>query len=326
VIGRAAAKAARPATALAALAGSALALLPPIAGPMGTGVELLPIVASTAHQAYGYDLAFKRFARDPDARAWVRAAERALAAPDEIALPYASAGRFSAAAQDALGFGFDVRDGRRVRIELGLEADARRDLFVDVYRVVGGKLERIASGTAVSPGPNAPGVAASFELAVPEAGRYQLRIQPQLATAGAYSVRVGASPLLGFPVKGADARAIWSAFGVERDGGRRSHRGIDIFAPRGTLALAATDGWVMRVETTKVGGNVVWMQPTFDDMRIYYAHLDSQLVVPGQFVQAGAPIGTVGNTGNAITTPPHLHFGVYLRQRGGARDPAAFLR
>jgi murein DD-endopeptidase MepM/ murein hydrolase activator NlpD len=68
------------------------------------------------------------------------------------------------------------------------------------------------------------------------------------------------------------------------------------------------------------------MQPMFDGMRLYYAHLDTQLVVPGQFVRAGEPIGTVGNTGNAITTPPHLHFGVYWRQRGGARDPSAFLR
>ena len=46
---------------------------------------------------------------------------------------------------------------------------------------------------------------------------------------------------------------------------------------------------------------------------------------PGQFVTAGEVVGTVGNTGNAITTPPHLHFGVYVRRRG-ARDPVAFLR
>ena len=93
--------------------------------------------------------------------------------------------------------------------------------------------------------------------------------------------------------------------------------------------LAATDGWVTRVETTRVGGNVVWMQPLFGNMRVYYAHLHEQWVEPGDFVLAGQPLGAVGNTGNAITTPPHLHFGVYVRRpgvRGGARDPAEFLR
>ncbi|MGD2123720.1 MAG: M23 family metallopeptidase, partial [Gemmatimonadota bacterium] len=51
---------------------------------------------------------------------------------------------------------------------------------------------------------------------------------------------------------------------------------------------------------------------------IYYAHLDEPLVEDGQQVQAGDTIGLVGNTGNARTTPPHLHFGAYQR---GAMDP-----
>ena len=86
--------------------------------------------------------------------------------------------------------------------------------------------------------------------------------------------------------------------------------------------LAATDGWVTRVETTRVGGNVVWMQPLFGNMRVYYAHLHEQWVEPGDFVLAGEPLGAVGNTGNAITTPPHLHFGVYVRRPGRARRRA----
>jgi hypothetical protein len=40
----------------------------------------------------------------------------------------------------------------------------------------------------------------------------------------------------------------------------------------------------------------------------------------GQQVRAGDTIGFVGNTGNAVTTPPHLHFGIY-RRPGGAIDP-----
>jgi murein DD-endopeptidase MepM/ murein hydrolase activator NlpD len=103
---------------------------------------------------------------------------------------------------------------------------------------------------------------------------------------------------------------------------------VDIFANRGTDAVAAVDAWVSRVDTTPRGGNVVWLQPVFGNMRLYYAHLDTQLVRAGEFVAAGDVLGTVGNTGNAVTTPPHLHFGVYLRRagrRGGARDPYDFL-
>jgi SH3-like domain-containing protein len=41
-------------------------------------------------------------------------------------------------------------------------------------------------------------------------------------------------------------------------------------------------------------------------------------------VRAGEPIGTVGNTGNARTTAPHLHFGIY-RRGSGAIDPFPFV-
>ena len=39
-------------------------------------------------------------------------------------------------------------------------------------------------------------------------------------------------------------------------------------------------------------------------------------------MKAGQVIGTVGNTGNARTTPPHLHFGIY---RNGPIDPFHFI-
>jgi murein DD-endopeptidase MepM/ murein hydrolase activator NlpD len=61
----------------------------------------------------------------------------------------------------------------------------------------------------------------------------------------------------------------------------------------------------------------------------YYAHLDdwAQGLAPGQEVKAGAALGTVGNTGNARTTPPHLHFGVYRLGLFSTRavDPAPML-
>lgn len=69
---------------------------------------------------------------------------------------------------------------------------------------------------------------------------------------------------------------------------------------------------------TPRGGKHVWVQG--DQRSFYYAHLDSIAVAPGDKVARAQVLGTVGNTGNAITTAPHLHFGIYKRLRG-AIDP-----
>ena len=66
------------------------------------------------------------------------------------------------------------------------------------------------------------------------------------------------------------------------------------------------------------------MRPTGRGLSLYYAHLDSQLARSGQSVRAGDTIGLMGNTGNARTTPPHLHFGIY--SSGGAINPLPFVR
>jgi hypothetical protein len=112
---------------------------------------------------------------------------------------------------------------------------------------------------------------------------------------------------------------------VDRDGGRRTHDGVDIFASRGTAVLAASAGRVNRVDITNRGGKVVWVRDPIRNANIYYAHLDSQHVGNGMMVEVGDTVGFVGNTGNARTTPPHLHFGVYRRGEGPI-DPVPFLR
>jgi SH3-like domain-containing protein len=69
----------------------------------------------------------------------------------------------------------------------------------------------------------------------------------------------------------------------------------------------------------------VWLADAGHGQHLYYAHLDKQLVQPGQLVKAGDTLGLVGNTGTARTTNPHLHFGVY-RAGHGAVDPYPFVR
>lgn len=81
--------------------------------------------------------------------------------------------------------------------------------------------------------------------------------------------------------------------------------------------FAAANGVVRSTRSNRLGGNVVWLRDEFGRSH-YYAHLDSHAVRRGQRVQAGDTVGFVGNTGNARTTPPHLHFGMYS---SGSFDP-----
>jgi murein DD-endopeptidase MepM/ murein hydrolase activator NlpD len=307
-------------TFFALCAGGVLVLTPLISlGPAVRTIELLPYAPRYPHQAYGYELALTPLQRNRVASDWLAGAERALVAPERVELPLRKVGEQASGAA-AAGYAFTVPVGRRVAVRL--TSAAGQELFVDVFRTSSLRHERVAGalpGDGLRP----------FAVDVVEGGDYLLRVQPPIGAVAEFDVEVEAKALLAFPVQGVGGSAIWSGFGAERDGGRRAHRGVDIFAARGTPVLAAIDGWITRVETTRVGGNVIWMQPLFGNMRVYYAHLHEQWVEPGDFVTAGQPLGAVGNTGNASTTPPHLHFGVYVRQpgrRGGARDPADFLR
>ncbi len=141
----------------------------------------------------------------------------------------------------------------------------------------------------------------------------------------AYAIRLGAMPTpttLPVPVAGVNAARLVDTWGGARSEGRK-HEGIDIFAKRGTPVLSATEGIVMRVGTNRLGGQVVWVLGP-GGQRHYYAHLDSYGDVhPGMRIDAGKIVGYVGNTGNAITTPPHLHYGIYTA--GGAINPYSFL-
>jgi len=87
------------------------------------------------------------------------------------------------------------------------------------------------------------------------------------------------------------------------------HKGIDIFATEGTPVIAAASGLVIYAGTVSLGGNVVAVLGP--QWRIhYYAHLTETGVGTGTFVQKGAPIGSVGTTGNAVGKPPHLHYSI----------------
>lgn len=136
--------------------------------------------------------------------------------------------------------------------------------------------------------------------------------------------RLPASTSLPVPVHGVSARDITATFGAPR-GNDRQHAGVDIFARRGTPVLSSTRGVITTIRDGGLGGRQVWvLGPGME--RYYYAHLDDWApgLASGDVVAAGTPLGTVGTTGNAKGTPPHLHFGIYARD--GARDPLPRLR
>lgn len=113
------------------------------------------------------------------------------------------------------------------------------------------------------------------------------------------------------PVEGVSLSQVSDTWGAARSEGR-SHEGTDIFAEEGTPVYSATDGYVQRIGSNPVGGNIVTVIGG-GGTRYYYAHLSgfSDDLEEGQYVTPETLLGYVGNTGNAVTTPPHLHFGVY---------------
>jgi murein DD-endopeptidase MepM/ murein hydrolase activator NlpD len=116
---------------------------------------------------------------------------------------------------------------------------------------------------------------------------------------------------LRLPVVGIRSSTLDDSWHAPRDGGARVHKGIDIFAPKGTEVVAVVDGVISFIGDQKLGGHCIWLT-TENGASFYYAHLDRWAagLYEGMDVQAGDLIGYVGNTGNAKFTPSHLHFGI----------------
>lgn len=97
-----------------------------------------------------------------------------------------------------------------------------------------------------------------------------------------------------------------NSWGFPRSGGR-THKGVDMFAAYGMPLYAAADGQIARVFNNRLGGLSINLIDG-DGHRYYYAHLSAVSVSNGQQVKAGQVIGANGNSGNARSTPPHLHW------------------
>jgi peptidoglycan LD-endopeptidase LytH len=278
----------------------------------GTRVDRI-LGARSPYEQYKDGLTSSRLENAALVRDWVAAGEEVLTDSLHIELPYQEMGYFDPYLPSAMLLRYPVQEGQKITVELEPVSQTDAKFFLDVFEVrAGGDLNRKHYAEDER----------RVQYDVKSDGIHALRVQPELFRGGVFSLKISFDATLAFPIPEKTSRNIASFFGDGRDAGARKHEGVDIFAPRGTPVVAVRDGHVRRVGQNRLGGKVV--NVSGGGYSYYYAHLDSQLVQAGQRVSVGDTLGLVGNTGNAITTAPHLHFGIY-KGGWGAVDPFHFL-
>jgi murein DD-endopeptidase MepM/ murein hydrolase activator NlpD len=237
------------------------------------------------------------------------------------------------------GAGFDLRrtaispkhptfDGRReIRLHYGFAAARPRlELRIEVRRVRSGNVVRAYRERGAKPGRRLVrewNGRTRRDAAAP-AGRYEFRVGPAggaMRFAGRFRLRTHV-----FPVAGRHGtRGAIGDFGAPRSGGR-VHEGFDITADCGTRLVAARGGSVEKAGYDPVlYGNYVLIDGLETRHDYFYAHLIARPAVGRHDrVRTGQLVGRVGQTGNAATTPCHLHF--EIRIGGRPIDPEPKLR
>ncbi|MBL8961894.1 MAG: M23 family metallopeptidase [Gemmatimonadetes bacterium] len=276
----------------------------------------------TPHEQYAASLRAAGLDSTALGREWLAAGDSALGAPIPLPLPAREVGYFTRAEARAVAYELRLGPGRRLDLAFDQVEGLDTRVFIDLFR--------LTTDTAAARVHQASARRDStgrwvLQEEVEDSTTFLLRVQPELLREGRYELVVRAEPILAFPVAGHGNRAVQSFWGMARDGGRRRHEGIDIFAPRGTPVVASVDGMIRSTRPNELGGKVVWLSDPGRGQSLYYAHLDSVAVLEGEGVRRGDTLGFVGNTGNARTTRPHLHFGIY-RRGSGAMDPWPWVR
>jgi murein DD-endopeptidase MepM/ murein hydrolase activator NlpD len=150
------------------------------------------------------------------------------------------------------------------------------------------------------------------------ANQNALRLQKLLSTLSQQRSLLASVPSVN-PVDG----WITSGFGSRTSpftGDRDMHMGLDIAAPIGTPIYAPADGVVIFSGVKDGFGNFIMIAHGFGVVS-RYGHNAENLVQPGQKVNRGEQIATVGMSGR--TTGPHCHYEVILN--GNAVDPRKFI-
>ena len=151
--------------------------------------------------------------------------------------------------------------------------------------------------------------------------------------------RIDVEKDLVFPVVG--STYYYAGFGACRDNCTREHHGIDIMSYnwKGLPVVAAHSGTVTKVTYDQGNAGCSVRIKGTDRWETRYYHLNNDLpgtdeigqpcpaagIEVGTKVQAGQLIGYVGDSGNAETTPPHVHFELRT-PNGHPVDPYRSLR
>ncbi|HEV7589699.1 MAG TPA: M23 family metallopeptidase [Longimicrobium sp.] len=169
----------------------------------------------------------------------------------------------------------------------------------------------------MSPRALAGAFAALLALAAPAAAQNA----PRMALLASFPVSLNRASVVAelrardllVPVEGVSASQLHDTFNAARSGGR-VHDAIDIHAPRGTHVLATTDGTIIKLHYSSLGGITIYQLDDDGRTRYYYAHLDRYAdgIAQGVRVQRGQVIGYVGDTGNAAPGDCHLHFAIAI--------------
>ena len=131
------------------------------------------------------------------------------------------------------------------------------------------------------------------------------------------------APPMMLPVEDVSYSQIGASVGKKMDPFYKAyvfHEGLDILVPRGTPVLAAGNGEVQSVSTSKKFGKTVEIKLEGGYL-MRYAHLETVSVKQGQKVGRGERIGTAGVTGKSFA--PHLHYELSLD--GRILDPVHYL-
>ncbi len=255
---------------------------------------------------------------DPNISAWKYAFETARRDSLQITLPYLEHGVFDPASLSVYSYNLQLREGEKIIVEIDKTIDSV-SVFIDLFQIKKDTTQTLKP--MISNDRDAESI--SFDIA--ESSFYKIIVQPEMSRQTAFSIKIYARPSYAFPVSGVDNKAIQSFWADVRDGGNRSHEGVDIFADKGTPVIAVTDGRVGFTGERGLGGKQVWLRDGLFGKSIYYAHLDSINVKSGITVKRGDTLGFVGNTGNAKTTKPHLHFGIY-KSTTGPVNPLPYIK
>lgn len=259
-------------------------------------------------EAYVEGIQQSPLANNATVQKWRAAGNSVLNDPVPMNIPSQTKVVYFSDEANAWAWQFSMKKGRTFRAHMA-RSDTSHQVFMDLFVMEDGEksLEQSAEDSLIT-------------YTLEEDQTLILRLQPELLITGSATITIIDNPSMEFPVSGGIRADIGSFWGDPRDGGRRNHKGVDIFANRGTPVIATADGRVTRTGNAGLGGKTVWLRA--NGKALYYAHLDSINTYMGAGVDVGDTLGFVGNTGNARTTPPHLHFGIYDR---GAVNPLPFI-